>query len=1573
MDDSGILRDGILIPEPPNMASNRSPSSSPRAPPSIRSLSAASLFSKLSEHGTSRGLEVDDSYLQIRVDYLTKRLADTNHQLQVLDSRSLMPFPDYGTRSWFLFGQDNALRCALIRVVTSPLFDNFILAVVILNTLALVASTPTFASLKTLQQVLEVTDKIFLAVYCTEAAMKITAFGFLGAKKSYLADFWNILDFALVLTSISEIIIASSSSSAMAFRVVRLLRPLRTVRSMKSLRVILEGILKAIPVMSSIGGLAVLLFVILSLAAVQLFGGSMGRRCTDATNSILDDRSCSTGLMGYKCPSGYTCTGDHDPENVAQTLEDFPHALMTVMAMATLEGWSGPMYRAMDAEGAWAALFFVTVVIVGGLFTVSLLTAILTDSLAGQVVAPEAAADETLPVLLTQMEVDPPLALRLLNVVIFVRELVEPRRMPETLRETLAFIKYAFTRPAALPPARTRRWWLRWAIESPLYHHVVLLSIVALTVAVIWLPEAAVYVQPAVLAYWWADLIVRFVAYGGPKALLSMYGPVLDIVGTLGLTLDVCLTFTGRTVTGLGLLRGMRLVAIVGPDPSCVFYPPTYELTANPRGLLPRRLGGIAPSLALTTVRASVNTIWACLIAALPLFLLILAVGVIFAVIGVGFFADNTVTNTPLDFPNIFRGFLTVLTVMAGEDHPDALDAQWRASGWVVAVPYFAILLVVGNIVLLNLFAGIATDIFHAAFVEENEVRRVKLIKTTRRRQDKLLRQYLDRMAAGRSRFGTNLFLVNRGWGWVRVLRRVVSSVYFQVAIAVLILLSFVEVVVVAGTDTSGWASVAIIAVDAAFVCIFTAEILLRLLANGLYWTPDGLLREPLNVLDILIVLGGWIDLLSPVSITWIRLFRALRPLRLAARVPAINVLLRALIGAVPQITKLFFVGACGIGLYAVIGRQLLSGVYPKCSAGLGYTEVSCPGLWDPATPNFDTLPEAALTLVTLSSLEGLSGLLFTAAEEHWALSLYFIAFIFVGVFLYVELFVGLVIDSFTTVREEISGEFVLTPEMRRWVGIHESVRAARPTRLHPEPSTPMRRWVFRLCCSALFDQVITVLVVANTCVMLFQTPNNSEQTTTLITAANTAFVAIFTAEAALKITALGLNYFRDKWLLFDFSLVILGLLTTPMSLFSLFQIEVVAVNLNFLRVLRVLRILRVVKSANKLQAILNTALASLDDILAVCALGAMFFAIYAAVGQAALPPVTADARLLAVSDKVTFESFPAGCLAAFRMLTGEGWNEIMHDYRLLATSTTRELVVIAFFISYLFLGMYIYANLFIAVLYDSFASQITADGSFTMEFVHQFKAAWAMLDPQATGRIHASLIKDLLYLIPAPFGLKQTTESVLSREATLQHASLIHSQRSIQSVKFLSKLQLTVCHDDHVYFEPTLRALSAKVAGYQLTSLAAPRDQASVKLLRRMCGVRKVKLRRMTLESTTTTCPPTPYPVVESVTGTDVITDPTFSKQTTIDDIDAIQADATDPCDSGPSSDSGSESDTPLLEMEFEVFTADEARRLGSEGKLAIDEYIAGELLAQAFRRSQTRAGLSPSHSRSRENFMAI
>jgi voltage-dependent calcium channel L type alpha-1D len=76
--------------------------------------------------------------------------------------------------------------------------------------------------------------------------MKIMAMGFVLHKNSYLRDYWNWIDFLVVVVGILEFIL-KNAFKLRYLRALRVLRPLRSISLFPSMRRLISGIIYSIP------------------------------------------------------------------------------------------------------------------------------------------------------------------------------------------------------------------------------------------------------------------------------------------------------------------------------------------------------------------------------------------------------------------------------------------------------------------------------------------------------------------------------------------------------------------------------------------------------------------------------------------------------------------------------------------------------------------------------------------------------------------------------------------------------------------------------------------------------------------------------------------------------------------------------------------------------------------------------------------------------------------------------------------------------------------------------------------------------------------------------------------------------------------------------------------------------------------------------------------------------------------------------------------------------------------------------------------------------------------------------
>lgn len=87
-------------------------------------------------------------------------------------------------------------------------------------------------------------DFIFTIIFTLESLLKSIAFGFVMNKNSYLREYWNILDFFIVMTSLLDITLTNIELPFIKIlRLLRTLRPLRFISHNEAMKTIVIALL----------------------------------------------------------------------------------------------------------------------------------------------------------------------------------------------------------------------------------------------------------------------------------------------------------------------------------------------------------------------------------------------------------------------------------------------------------------------------------------------------------------------------------------------------------------------------------------------------------------------------------------------------------------------------------------------------------------------------------------------------------------------------------------------------------------------------------------------------------------------------------------------------------------------------------------------------------------------------------------------------------------------------------------------------------------------------------------------------------------------------------------------------------------------------------------------------------------------------------------------------------------------------------------------------------------------------------------------------------------------------------
>ena len=160
-----------------------------------------------------------------------------------------------------------------------------------------------------------------------------------------------------------------------------------------------------------------------------------------------------------------------------------------------------------------------------------------------------------------------------------------------------------------------------------------------------------------------------------------------------------------------------------------------------------------------------------------------------------------------------------------------------------------------------------------------------------------------------------------------------------------------------------------------------------------------------------------------------LRLFRTLRPLRFISHNSGMKTIVSALIQSVGGIFNVAVVVFVVWMMFAILAVNLFGGKLNYCSVDqfIHHTKEEClkyRGDWLIQKFNYDSVPQAMLSLFTVATMEnwpnymyqamniqgeGLGPKLFASPENGY----FFVVFILIGSFLFLNLFVGVIFSEF--------------------------------------------------------------------------------------------------------------------------------------------------------------------------------------------------------------------------------------------------------------------------------------------------------------------------------------------------------------------------------------------------------------------------------------------------------------------------------------------------------------------------------------------------------------------------------
>ncbi|XP_039529656.1 calcium channel, voltage-dependent, L type, alpha 1D subunit, a isoform X6 [Pimephales promelas] len=923
------------------------------------------------------------------------------------------------SRRWRRWNRLCRRNCRL--AVKSVPFYWLVIILVFLNTLTI--SSEHYNQPMWLTQVQDVANKVLLALFTCEMLVKMYSLGL----QAYFVSLFNRFDCFVVCGGITETILVEleimSPLGISVFRCVRLLRIFKVTRHWASLSNLVASLLNS---MKSIASLLLLLFlfiIIFSLLGMQVFGGKFNFDETQTKRSTFDN---------------------------------FPQALLTVFQILTGEDWNAVMYDGIMAYGGPSSsgmivcIYFIILFICGNYILLNVFLAIAVDNLAdaeslntdtddkkkcdeideNEDDAKAGDEDEKENAEEEEEEQDVPAGPRPQ-----ISELVKKEKITP-IPEGSAFFIFSNTNP------------IRVACHKLINHHIftnLILVFIMLSSASLAAEDPirnfsarnivlgyADYVFTSMFTF---EIVLKMTTYGAflhKGAFCRNYFNLLDL-----LVVGVSLVSFGIQSSAISVVKILRVLRVLRP----------LRAINRAKGL----------KHVVQCVFVAIRTIGNIMIVTTLLQFM-------FACIGVQLFkgkfyrcndeAKSTSEeckgtyimykegdvnqpiiqkrhwhNSDYNFDNVLMAMMALFTVSTFEGWPSllykAIDSNRENMGPIynyrveISI-FFIIYIIIIAFFMMNIFVGFVIVTFQEQ--GEKEYKNCELDKNQRQCVEYALKARPLRRYIPKNPYQYKFWYV-------------VNSTGFEYIMFVLILLNTICLAVQHYGQSELFNYVMDI-LNMVFTAVFTVEMVLKLIA----FKPRHYFTDAWNTFDALIVVGSVVDIaiteVNPteapqvdesgntedsarISITFFRLFRVMRLVKLLSRGEGIRTLLWTFIKSFQALPYVALLIAMLFFIYAVIGMQVFGKI-----AMVDHTQIN-------RNNNFQTFPQAVLLLFRCATGEAwqeimlacMTGKLcdpesdYNPGEEMTCGSsfaiIYFITFYMLCAFLIINLFVAVIMDNF--------------------------------------------------------------------------------------------------------------------------------------------------------------------------------------------------------------------------------------------------------------------------------------------------------------------------------------------------------------------------------------------------------------------------------------------------------------------------------------------------------------------------------------------------------------------------------
>ncbi|KAK7862065.1 hypothetical protein R5R35_011485 [Gryllus longicercus] len=569
------------------------------------------------------------------------------------------------------------------------------------------------------------------------------------------------------------------------------------------------------------------------------------------------------------------------------------------------------------------------------------------------------------------------------------------------------------------------------------------------------------------------------------------------------------------------------------------------------------------------------------------------------------------------------------------------------------------------------------------------------------------------------------------------------------------------------------------------FVIFMSLELTLKILADGLFFTPKAYVKDVASVLDVFIYVVSlvflcWMPKNVPPnsSAQLLMILRCVRPLRIFTLVPHMRKVVYELCRGFKEILLVSILLIVLMFVFASYGVQLFGGRLARCNdptitkredcVGVfmrrvfvtkmkfqpgedeSWPSILVPRVWaNPRRFNFDNIGDAMLALFEVLSFKGwldVRDVLIKALGPVHAI--YIHIYIFLGCMIGLTLFVGVVIANYS----ENKGTALLTVDQRRWCDLKKRLKIAQPLHLPPRPDgKKFRAFIYDITQNIYFKRFIAVMVLVNSSLLCVSW---REERARPLATVSTVLTLVFVIEVVMKnIAFTPRGYWQSRRNRYDLLVTVLGVIwifinfTLPHDLS--YSVGFMVVILRFFTITG--------KHATLKMLMLTVGVSVCKSFFIIFGMFLLVF-FYALAGTILFGTVKYGEG---IGRRANFGSPVTGVAMLFRIVTGEDWNKIMHDCMIQPpyctpadnyweTDCGNFTASLVYFCSFYVIITYIVLNLLVAIIMENFSLFYSNEEDALLSYadIRNFQNTWNVVDIHQRGVIPVRRVKFILRLL---------------------------------------------------------------------------------------------------------------------------------------------------------------------------------------------------------------------------------